>query len=93
MIDELEFVSYNGDYPNLCSGILVLRLDGKEIIFPKYCLCSGGNVSFDENWSEEVTEGRWDISEFPEGFPKNLKERAINLVNENITWGCCGGCV
>ena len=30
----VEFVSYNGSFPNLCSGTLVLRIDGVERTFP-----------------------------------------------------------
>lgn len=36
----VEFVSYDGDFPNLCSGTLVLRIDGEKVTFPKYCMCS-----------------------------------------------------
>jgi len=90
---ELKFISYNGEYPNLCSGELVMELDGKKITFASHSLCSGGNVSFDENWSEEVTSGPWSIGEFPKGFPKELEGKAEDLVNENVSLGCCGGCV
>lgn len=92
-IHTLEFVSYNGDYPNLCSGELKMKLDGKIIVFPTYCLSSGGSVSFDKDWNEEVEQGDWTIREFPKGFPEELKEYATELVNQNIPQGCCGGCV
>ena len=91
-MDRLKFKSYDGEYPNLCSGTLKMILDGKVIIFPEYCLRSGGCVSFNED-GEEVTEGDWGIEEYPKGFPKKLKERAEELVNENVSKGCCGGCV
>lgn len=29
----IKFVEYTGKYPNLCSGILVLDVDGKEYVF------------------------------------------------------------
>ena len=29
----VEFVSYTGTYPNLCSGVLTLRIDGEEVRF------------------------------------------------------------
>lgn len=91
--ERLQFVSYDGDYPNLCSGTLVLKLDGKDIKFPKYCLSSGGSVSFTEDWDEVVTQGEWTIDEFPKDFPEELKSKAEDLVNENVPQGCCGGCV
>ena len=31
--NHVEFVSYSGRYPNLCTGILVLRIDGLEYGF------------------------------------------------------------
>lgn len=90
---KLTFVSYDGSYPNLCSGTLVLAIDGKDITFPSYCLSSGGSVSFTEDWDEEVDDGPWSISEWPKDFPEELKAEAVELVNDNVPWGCCGGCV
>ena len=52
MKDRLKFISYDGKFPNLCSGTLVMNLDGKDITFSSYCLSSGGSVSFDEEWNE-----------------------------------------
>jgi hypothetical protein len=89
---ELTFVSYDGNYPNKCSGTLVLALDGVEVVFPKYSLSSAGCISFGGYRNEEVREGRWTIPEFPEGFPDNLKSQAVDLVNSYIGGDCCGGC-
>jgi len=91
--ERLKLISYDGTYPNLCSGKLIMELDGKEIIFPDYCLSSGGKVWFDDDWGEHIERGEWSIEEFPKGFPKELKEKAESIVNENISYGCCGGCV
>ena len=93
MQDKLTFVSYDGEYPNLCRGILILNLNGVDIKFPKCCLNSGGSVSFNKNYSEEVTNGPWSFDMWPKGFPKNLKNKAVKLVNKNVLMGCCGGCV
>ena len=90
---SLRFVSYDGEYPNLCRGNLVMELDGKQITFPEYCLSSGGYVRFDENWSADVGLGPWTITRFPAGFPVDLKEYATWLVNQNVRQGCCGGCI
>ena len=87
------FVSYDGGYPNLCSGTLVLGVYGKKVTFPHPCLYSGGSVTFDEHWSESVSSGPWFISQWPEDFPESLKAEAEDVVNENIPYGCCGGCV
>lgn len=42
---DIKFVSYNGIFPNLCSGTLVLSVDGNTVS-EKYCLVSGVNVHF-----------------------------------------------
>lgn len=106
--NHVEFVSYTGKYPNLCSGILTLKIDGIEYTFgnrykcknaketeylPTFW-CSGGYVGFDDDWNESVDSGEWriDIEYIPEQFRKYASE--IDYVfNENVKWGCCGGCV
>lgn len=30
---EVKFISYTGSYPNLCSGVLTVEIDGKEYKF------------------------------------------------------------
>lgn len=92
-MSRVSFVSYDGAYPNLCSGTLILAVDGVSIQFPSWCLSSGGSVSFDEDWNEDVTEGEWGVSDWPEDFPDELKDEALSVINENIHYGCCGGCV
>ena len=86
-----EFVSYNGAFPNLCSGKLVVKVRGRKWVIER--LESGGRVTFDENWSENVSKGPWSISEWPKGFPEEYKEDVVKLVNEEVSLGCCGGCV
>jgi hypothetical protein len=92
-MSRLAFVSYSGAYPCLCFGQLVLRVDGVEVAFPSSCMVSGGSVSFDADWQEEVTDGLWEISAWPDKFPEELKADAVRLVNDNVPCGCCGGCV
>lgn len=86
----VEFVSYNGKWPHLCSGELVLRIEGKEVNFD-CCLCSGGCVWFDDEWSEHVEDGPWSV-DVPEEFAQYAEE-ITEVVNDNVPWGCCGGCV
>lgn len=89
----VKFISYNGSYPNLCSGTLVIEVDGKEYEM-NYILCSGGSVWFDDGWCEHVESGEWSIreDELPEEIRK-YKNEIEDLVNANVSWGCCGGCV
>lgn len=87
----VEFVSYDGAYPNLCSGTLILKINGVERTFPKYCMQSGGSVSFDKDWNETVTSGLWSV-DVPEDL-YYLKEEIERCVNKYVPHGCCGGCV
>lgn len=87
----VEFVSYDGEYPNLCSGQLVLKINGQARVFPRYCLSSGGSVWFDNDWDEHVETGRWSIN-LPEDL-EPLRKEIEECINENIPYGCCGGCV
>ncbi len=89
----VKFISYDGSYPNLCAGTLVLEVDGKTFTFPNHALCSGGYVSFDKDWNEDVGEGEWNIHKWPDDFPAEAKGEALDVVNSNVRHGCCGGCV
>lgn len=62
-------IKYDGSYPNLCSGNLIVVVDGEEWVFPDYCMESGGSVWFDDNWDEHIKHGEWSISEWPDDFP------------------------
>ena len=86
-------IKYDGAYPNLCGGNLVVTIDDKEYQFPNYCLSSGGAVWFDDNWSAHVDSGEWSISEWPKGFPEDLKWAVEDAVNAQVEHGCCGGCI
>jgi hypothetical protein len=87
----LKFVSYDGDYPNLCSGKLIMSIDGANIEWPDASLSPGGTVSWDDE--DETVAGDWAISRWPADFPEALKAEAVELVNDNVHHGCCGGCL
>lgn len=89
---KIEFVNYDGSYPTLCSGTLTLKVDGVEMAV-KCGLVSGGWVSFDENWDEHVQDGPWEVEFNDDFFTKEEQEYIVSLVNDNVEWGCCGGCV
>lgn len=91
MSNRVEFVSYDGEFPNLCSGTLVLRIDGETIQMPDYCMRSGGSVWFDDDWNEHVTSGEWSV-EVP-AWLESLQNEIERVVNDNVRCGCCGGCV
>ena len=57
---------------------------------------SGGCVTFDDNWSEEVGKGPWELSIYEEEWDDDMKRllpELLRVFNENVKWGCCGGCV
>lgn len=93
MEHSLKFKSYDGKVPNLCSGTLTLTLDGVDIVFPTHCLFSEGTIKKLNKKGDQIIKGSWIIREFPRNFPKELEKRALDLINENIPYGCCGGCL
>lgn len=104
---KIEFVDYTGSYPNLCSGELILRIDGEIYSFGGYrdddevdnhCYSSfwssGGSAGVDYDGEEFCEEGPWIVSE--SSLPDWLKPYAQELesiMNENVPHGCCGGCI
>ena len=88
-------IDYNGKYPNLCRGALKVTMsDGKEWIFPKYCLSSCGSAYFTSDYSESIiTNGPWSISDWPKDFPEDCKGSVTEAVNDQVSLGCCGGCL
>ena len=118
---RVKFISYTGEFPNLCSGVLTLEIDGKEYKFghdytmyhfhkdinawvqededpqnPNFnsFWTSGGSVTFDEDWDSVVEQGEWeiDVEELPEQF-WDVADEIDRVFNENVPFGCCGGCV
>lgn len=86
----VKFISYSGEWPNLCRGELILCIEGKEVNLG-CCLCSGGNVWFDDQLQGCVDTGAWSV-DVPEEFAR-YEDEIIAVVNENVPYGCCGGCL
>ena len=101
---EIKFVSYTGKYPCLCHGVLTLNIDGKDTTFGcSYDVktdydsfwASGGSCGFTNNYSDSfvVTEP-WEIEkEYLPDFLKEHSDELIEIFNENVEYGCCGGCL
>lgn len=98
---NVKFVSYTGKYPNLCSGILTLEINGEQATFghskaeyPPFWK-SGGNCGFRNNYSESYRNtGEWIIDE--SNIPEKYREYAAEIddvFNANVEYGCCGGCL
>lgn len=88
-------ISYDGRYPCLCMGHLVVWINGTKWDFGTSALQSGGSILRNEDWDMWATSGEWNIyeDEWPEGFPEIYKEPVLKKINEEIPHGCCGGCI
>lgn len=106
LTDVVRFVSYTGRYPNLCSGLLTLEIEGKEYTFGhdyntntagdyEKFWSSGGSCGFRNNYQDSyINGGDWciDADELPEEFRKYVYE-IDEVFNSNVSQGCCGGCL
>lgn len=117
--NRVRFISYTGRYPNLCSGVLTLEIDGKEYKFGHdysyYHYDANGNgrftdeapdnPNFEKFWSSGgriaggmedlyAVEGEWhiDADDLPEQF-RDIADEIDEVFNNNVPWGCCGGCI
>lgn len=90
----VEFISYDGKWPNLCSGVLTIKVNGtsyklENVMVSGGCIIGGPHTDWDM-WSEQ---GPWtvDLEEYPD--LKQYEDEITRLVNENVEYGCCGGCI
>lgn len=90
---HVKLISYTGKYPNLCSGVLTLEIDGATYCFghdySKYrswendgnyeaFWSSGGCCGFRNNYSEEyVNSGAWVID--VSALPEELRPLATEI--------------
>lgn len=93
---HVKFISYTGKHLHLCSGILTLEIDGKKARFGYGTLndpfwVSGGGLN--PNY-EGAYQGEWkiDVNMIPKEYRKYATE-IDKVFNENVEWGCCGGCI
>lgn len=114
----IEFVSYDGEWPNLCRGTLIIRvkeyvedfscdeaedfessIEEKHAEFKEYefknILRTGGSCDFSDDYRQShIDQEPWWIykSDLPDEL-KPYKKKIEEVINENIPWGCCGGCL
>lgn len=118
---RVKFISYTGEYPNLCSGVLTLEIDGVQYKFGhSYENChydedtkswinddedpnnpnyddfwrSGGSVTANNDWDFTTETGEW-IIDVDALDPKfwDVADEINDVFNENVPYGCCGGCI
>ena len=85
-------IKYDGQYPHLCGGHLLVTVDGNEYDFGCHRLSSGGSQSFDEGLTEHIYSGPWKVDSWPDNFPKQYRFAVVATINDKIEHGCCGGC-
>lgn len=107
--NHVKFISYSGQYPNLCRGVLILEINGIKCRFgidysdPNWrehknfdsFWSSGGECGFYNDYSESyINYGEWQINynELPDEY-KKYAEEIDRVFNENVPFGCCGGCL
>ena len=96
---HVEFVSYSGEYPSLCIGTLVLRIDGEEVSFGesgkyKEFWSPVGKCYFTKDWNPVIKKGGWQVnnSDLPEKYQDYYYE-IVAVINDNMPRSCCGGCL
>lgn len=103
---HVKFISYTGRYPNLCRGLLTLEIDCIEYTFGhdysnnqtgdySSFWYTGGRCGFTNNYQNSyVNHGEWviDCDDLPNEFKKYAAE-IDKVFNENVDYGCCGGCL
>lgn len=95
---HVEFVSYTGKWPNLCQGLLTLKIDNTIVTFGNNTIHK--NAQYPKFWSsggectmKYIQTGEWIIN--VANIPKEFREYAAEIdevFNENVEHGHCGGC-
>lgn len=106
--NHVEFISYTGEYPTRCCGVLTLKIDGKEVQFGHnpsdnyevdgnfdFFWSSGGCCGYYNNYTDTFfRKAEWEIdyNAIPDKYKKYADE-IDRVFNNNVAWGCCGGCL
>ena len=97
---NIKFISYTGKYPDRCNGVLTLLIDGAEHTFCPLTKgaehgkiwSSGGNCRTCEKgaWTHDWFDAECDDLDYH--FGEGFSDRLIEVMNDNVPYGCCGGC-
>lgn len=84
-------VTYDGDFPNTCSGTLTIIVDGEQVYSKAFCCESTGSVWFDDDWNDHIESGELIWGDDAKLFDEVVQEAvAAELAKHEV---CCGGCV
>lgn len=67
----------------------------KENCYPRFWE-SGGSIKSDGNWNMWAEDKAWELFYNKEDYPKailNIMDELIKIFNDNVIYGCCGGCI
>ena len=97
MKHTIEFIYYDGRYPNLCRGLLVVNIDGKEYnfgikginktdkqLYPDFWISTGG-LEFLDDGDMAPVEGNWELSinkNNLSSYPKEIRD--VDIFDELI---------
>lgn len=103
---KVKFISYDGAYPNLCSGTLVMAINNKkyrfglkENLLPSFWTSTGGIAHSDDYSDMWAIGGDWalyidedDLKDYPEEIRDiEIFKKMVELMNDNILEKpCCG---
>ncbi len=89
---DLEFISYDGSFPNLCRGDFIINLYGRKWLLK---LKTGGSATCYGGAAEHITRAPWQLYEdyIPDDFPRDLIPAVLLLAEKHVPQGCCGGCI
>lgn len=100
--EHVSFVTYSGKWPNLCRGVLILNIDGKDVSFGYDDDCdhipfwmTDGSCGFKNNYKQSyINKDKWLINynKIPDEYKKYANE-IDRLFNAYVEYGCCGGCL
>ncbi len=103
---NVEFISYTGKFPDLCCGVLTLKINGEVVKFgheiEDFDLKTGkyNDSNFDECWLGNKSDsvccsyaGYWKVT--PESLPEKYRiysKEIEDLFNKFVPESNCGGC-
>ncbi len=95
--EDMIIVRYDGKYPNLCCGKMVVEISNPKKLrpweFSEDCLFCDGFAYESDKGERVIGFGDWTVVKWPDGFPENMKQPVTNAVNRQVRKGCCGGCI
>ena len=77
-------IEYDGKWPSLCMGQLIVILNGERLIFPGCCIRPDDDAPVGQ---------RWEITKWPTGFPPIYQLYVTQALNEFLPPERCGGCL